>query len=175
MFGENCFFFYQQYKNETINNQIFSVLYNRLQNVKPASRASWSTYINIYNIFLIQAGLLKMEKGYPPQESTPPYPGPPMDYGSAMPQPGHPPVPPPAGYQGGLWHCFHFYDFKSFIFCDSTYKMFQCSLRYHKSQRSSFYRLCTSIVNVKIQPIFPLKSNLKKKKHTKVQCWRAVM
>ncbi|KAM8724320.1 lipopolysaccharide-induced tumor necrosis factor-alpha factor homolog isoform 1-T2 [Acanthopagrus schlegelii] len=48
-----------------------------------------------------------MEKGYPPQEAAPPYPGPPMTYGGA-PQPGmYPPPgvspagPPPAGYQGG--------------------------------------------------------------------------
>ncbi|XP_073351015.1 lipopolysaccharide-induced tumor necrosis factor-alpha factor homolog [Pagrus major] len=54
-----------------------------------------------------------MEKGYPPQEAAPPYPGPPMNYGGA-PQPGmypqqgmYPPPgvspggPPPAGYQGG--------------------------------------------------------------------------
>ncbi|XP_070837497.1 cell death-inducing p53-target protein 1 homolog [Chaetodon trifascialis] len=51
-----------------------------------------------------------MEKGYPPQESAPPYPGPPMNYGVAMPpqpgmypQPGiSPGAPPPAGYQGGV-------------------------------------------------------------------------
>lgn len=42
-----------------------------------------------------------MEKG---QESAPPYPGPPMNYGGAGPQPGmYPQVPPPGGYQGGLW------------------------------------------------------------------------
>ncbi|XP_069005375.1 cell death-inducing p53-target protein 1 homolog [Embiotoca jacksoni] len=49
-----------------------------------------------------------MEKGYPPQDSAPPYPGPPMSYGGAVPQPGmyphpvfSPAAPPPAGYQGG--------------------------------------------------------------------------
>ncbi|XP_068605768.1 lipopolysaccharide-induced tumor necrosis factor-alpha factor homolog [Brachionichthys hirsutus] len=65
-----------------------------------------------------------MEKEYPPQEPAPPYPGPPMQYGGAMPQPAmyptppqpgmypappqpgmYPPpgfaAPPPAGYQGG--------------------------------------------------------------------------
>ncbi|XP_029014122.1 LITAF domain-containing protein-like [Betta splendens] len=42
-----------------------------------------------------------MEKG--PVEAAPPYPGPPMNYGGAMPQPGFmPPAgPPPPGYQGG--------------------------------------------------------------------------
>ncbi|XP_029996436.1 LITAF domain-containing protein-like isoform X2 [Sphaeramia orbicularis] len=41
-----------------------------------------------------------MEKGYTPQESAPPYPGPPANYGGGMPQPGMYPSPPPAGYQG---------------------------------------------------------------------------
>ncbi|XP_013867941.1 cell death-inducing p53-target protein 1 homolog [Austrofundulus limnaeus] len=42
-----------------------------------------------------------MEKG---QESAPPYPGPPMNYGGGgPPQPGmYPQVPPPGGYQGGV-------------------------------------------------------------------------
>lgn len=50
-----------------------------------------------------------MEKGYPPQESAPPYPGPPINYGGVPPQPGMypqpgfiPAAPPPAGYHGGL-------------------------------------------------------------------------
>ncbi|XP_070703934.1 cell death-inducing p53-target protein 1 homolog [Pempheris klunzingeri] len=50
-----------------------------------------------------------MEKGYPPQESAPPYPGPPLNYGGAVPQPGmypqpgfSPVAPPPVGYQGGV-------------------------------------------------------------------------
>ncbi|KAI4822393.1 hypothetical protein KUCAC02_007944, partial [Chaenocephalus aceratus] len=45
---------------------------------------------------------LRMEQGYPPQQQTPPYPGPPMNYGGAMPQPGqhaqpgyYPAAPPP--------------------------------------------------------------------------------
>ncbi|XP_041672990.1 lipopolysaccharide-induced tumor necrosis factor-alpha factor homolog [Cheilinus undulatus] len=49
-----------------------------------------------------------MEKGYQPQDSAPPYPGPPMNYGGAVPppQPGVSPQPgfyppPPGGYQGG--------------------------------------------------------------------------
>uniref|UniRef100_A0A665UGQ1 LITAF domain-containing protein n=1 Tax=Echeneis naucrates TaxID=173247 RepID=A0A665UGQ1_ECHNA len=49
-----------------------------------------------------------MEKGYPPQESAPPYPGPPMNYGAPgfqpemHPHPGFiPPAAPPAGYHGG--------------------------------------------------------------------------
>ncbi|XP_061604624.1 LITAF domain-containing protein-like [Phyllopteryx taeniolatus] len=46
-----------------------------------------------------------MEKGYPGQESAPPYPGPPMNYGGAAPPPGLYPSPnagpPPIGYQGG--------------------------------------------------------------------------
>ncbi|KAK1876973.1 Lipopolysaccharide-induced tumor necrosis factor-alpha factor like [Dissostichus eleginoides] len=49
-----------------------------------------------------------MEKGYPPQQQAPPYPGPPMNYGGAMPQPGpyaqpgyHPAAPPPM-YQGDV-------------------------------------------------------------------------
>ncbi|XP_018527634.1 lipopolysaccharide-induced tumor necrosis factor-alpha factor homolog [Lates calcarifer] len=49
-----------------------------------------------------------MEKGYPPQESAPPYPGPPINYGGVPPQPGMypqpgfiPAAPPPAGYHGG--------------------------------------------------------------------------
>ncbi|XP_022608297.1 cell death-inducing p53-target protein 1 homolog [Seriola dumerili] len=48
-----------------------------------------------------------MEKGYPPQESAPPYPGPPMNYGPGpqpemYPQLGFlPAAAPPAGYQGG--------------------------------------------------------------------------
>ncbi|XP_039979606.1 lipopolysaccharide-induced tumor necrosis factor-alpha factor homolog isoform X1 [Xiphias gladius] len=48
-----------------------------------------------------------MEKGYPPAESAPPYPGPPMNYGGAVPQPAMYPQPgsssagpPLAGYQG---------------------------------------------------------------------------
>ncbi|XP_051905388.1 lipopolysaccharide-induced tumor necrosis factor-alpha factor homolog isoform X2 [Hippocampus zosterae] len=48
--------------------------------------------------------LLKMEKGYPGQESAPPYPGPPMTYGVAPPPPGLNPAlnvgSPPVGYQG---------------------------------------------------------------------------
>ncbi|XP_039979609.1 LITAF domain-containing protein-like isoform X2 [Xiphias gladius] len=47
-----------------------------------------------------------MEKGYPPAESAPPYPGPPMNYGGAVPQPAMYPQPgsssagpPLAGYQ----------------------------------------------------------------------------
>ncbi|XP_034395170.1 cell death-inducing p53-target protein 1 homolog [Cyclopterus lumpus] len=50
-----------------------------------------------------------MEKGYPPHESAPPYPGPPMNYGGAVQQPGmypqpgfSPAAPPPAVYQGGV-------------------------------------------------------------------------
>ncbi|XP_020512084.1 cell death-inducing p53-target protein 1 homolog [Labrus bergylta] len=55
-----------------------------------------------------------MEKGYPPQESAPPYPGPPLNYGGAAPQPemypqpgmcpqpGFYPTAPPAGYQAGV-------------------------------------------------------------------------
>ncbi|KAG7505495.1 hypothetical protein JOB18_033102 [Solea senegalensis] len=47
-----------------------------------------------------------MEKGYPPNESAPPYPGPPMNYGAPYPPQGYPsappagysPVPPPPGY-----------------------------------------------------------------------------
>ncbi|KAM6905338.1 lipopolysaccharide-induced tumor necrosis factor-alpha factor-like [Xenentodon cancila] len=39
-----------------------------------------------------------MEKGYPPQESAPPYPGPPLSYGSGPPQPGF----YAAGYHGGV-------------------------------------------------------------------------
>ncbi|XP_061567489.1 LITAF domain-containing protein-like [Cololabis saira] len=39
-----------------------------------------------------------MEKGSPPQESAPPYPGPPLSYGSTPPQPGF----VPAGYQGDI-------------------------------------------------------------------------
>ncbi|XP_016896339.1 lipopolysaccharide-induced tumor necrosis factor-alpha factor homolog isoform X2 [Cynoglossus semilaevis] len=45
-----------------------------------------------------------MEKGYPPHESAPPYPGPPMNYGAAAPPPGHAPLPgygpsvPSSGY-----------------------------------------------------------------------------
>lgn len=42
-----------------------------------------------------------MEKGYTPQESAPPYPGPPGNYGPVMPQPGMYPPPPTVGYQGG--------------------------------------------------------------------------
>lgn len=52
-----------------------------------------------------------MEKGHPPQDLAPPYPGPPMSYGSSpgmYPQPGINPQPgpiaPPPGYQGGLCH-----------------------------------------------------------------------
>lgn len=48
-----------------------------------------------------------MEKGYPAPDSAPPYPGPPLNYGSGpgmYPQPG-PAAPPPPGYQGGL--CLH--------------------------------------------------------------------
>ncbi|XP_060945513.1 LITAF domain-containing protein-like [Limanda limanda] len=48
-----------------------------------------------------------MEKGYPPQVSAPPYPGPPMNYGGMVhpqemyPQPGFSPcAPPPVVYQG---------------------------------------------------------------------------
>lgn len=48
-----------------------------------------------------------MEKMYPPQETAPPYPGQPMNYDGAMPQPGLYPQagvgPPPMGYQGGLY------------------------------------------------------------------------
>lgn len=51
----------------------------------------------------------QMEKGQPPQDLAPPYPGPPINYGSApgmFPQPGTNPQPglaaPPPGYQGGL-------------------------------------------------------------------------
>lgn len=83
-------------------------------------KASWSSKINnqFCNIWFRS---LKMEKGHPPQESAPPYPGPPLNYGEAVPQPGmyppqpgmYPPqpgmypqsgpgAPPPAGYQGGL-------------------------------------------------------------------------
>ncbi|XP_019958389.1 LITAF domain-containing protein-like [Paralichthys olivaceus] len=47
-----------------------------------------------------------MEKAYPPQESSPPYPGPPMNYGGVAPppemypQPGFSPAaPPPVGHQ----------------------------------------------------------------------------
>ncbi|XP_040918236.1 cell death-inducing p53-target protein 1 homolog [Toxotes jaculatrix] len=50
-----------------------------------------------------------MQKGYPPQESAPPYPGPLLNYEGAMPnqqmypQPGiSPAAPPPAGYHGGV-------------------------------------------------------------------------
>ncbi|XP_071764200.1 lipopolysaccharide-induced tumor necrosis factor-alpha factor homolog [Centroberyx gerrardi] len=47
-----------------------------------------------------------MEKGYPPQESAPPYPGPPINYGgAAVPQPGiypQPGFPASPGYQGGV-------------------------------------------------------------------------
>ncbi|XP_056144255.1 cell death-inducing p53-target protein 1-like isoform X2 [Lampris incognitus] len=54
-----------------------------------------------------------MEKGYQPQESAPPYPGPPVSYGGAAvgpqpgfsPQPGFPAspgAPPHVGYQGVL-------------------------------------------------------------------------
>uniref|UniRef100_A0A3B5KL62 LITAF domain-containing protein n=1 Tax=Takifugu rubripes TaxID=31033 RepID=A0A3B5KL62_TAKRU len=55
----------------------------------------------------------QMEKGHPPQDLAPPYPGPPMNYGSAPgmypqpginPQPG--PAPPPPGYQGVYFVCF---------------------------------------------------------------------
>ncbi|XP_031168723.1 cell death-inducing p53-target protein 1 homolog isoform X1 [Sander lucioperca] len=48
-----------------------------------------------------------MEKGYPPEDSAPPYPGPPINYGGAMqqpgmyPQPGFSPAAPPPVYQGG--------------------------------------------------------------------------
>ncbi|XP_061703328.1 LITAF domain-containing protein [Syngnathoides biaculeatus] len=46
-----------------------------------------------------------MEKGYPGQESAPPYPGPPMTYGGPAPPPVLYPSPnagpPPIGYQGG--------------------------------------------------------------------------
>ncbi|XP_077397455.1 LITAF domain-containing protein-like isoform X2 [Festucalex cinctus] len=45
-----------------------------------------------------------MEKAYPGQDSAPPYPGPPMNYGGAAPPPGFQPAlnvgPPPVGYQG---------------------------------------------------------------------------
>ncbi|KAK5914207.1 hypothetical protein CgunFtcFv8_008663 [Champsocephalus gunnari] len=47
-----------------------------------------------------------MEQGYPPQQQTPPYPGPPMNYGGAMPQPeqhaqpGYYPAAPPPMHQG---------------------------------------------------------------------------
>ncbi|KAK5856428.1 hypothetical protein PBY51_008024 [Eleginops maclovinus] len=51
-----------------------------------------------------------MEKGYPPQEQAPPYPGPPMNYGGAMPQPQpgpyaqpcYYPVSPPLVYHGNV-------------------------------------------------------------------------
>lgn len=42
-----------------------------------------------------------MDKGQP-QDAAPPYPGPPMNYGGPMPQPGFAPTAPPVGYQGGL-------------------------------------------------------------------------
>ncbi|XP_074552944.1 lipopolysaccharide-induced tumor necrosis factor-alpha factor homolog [Halichoeres trimaculatus] len=49
-----------------------------------------------------------MEKGNPAQDCAPPYPGPPANYGGAVPQPGvyhqpgfYPAAPPPAGYQAG--------------------------------------------------------------------------
>ncbi|KAF3700284.1 Lipopolysaccharide-induced tumor necrosis factor-alpha factor -like protein [Channa argus] len=43
-----------------------------------------------------------MDKGHPPHESAPPYPGPPMNYCAPMPQPGFVAggPPPPPGYQG---------------------------------------------------------------------------
>lgn len=57
-----------------------------------------------------------MDKGYPPQQSAPPYPGPPLNYGGPemypqpnyggpemYPQPGYaPPAAPPGAYHGGL-------------------------------------------------------------------------
>ncbi|XP_026215143.1 LITAF domain-containing protein-like [Anabas testudineus] len=42
-----------------------------------------------------------MDKGQP-QDAAPPYPGPPMNYGGPMPQPGFAPTAPPVGYQGGV-------------------------------------------------------------------------
>ncbi|XP_034749444.1 lipopolysaccharide-induced tumor necrosis factor-alpha factor homolog isoform X2 [Etheostoma cragini] len=50
---------------------------------------------------------LKMEKGHPQQDLAPPYPGPPMNYGGAVqqpgmyPQPGFAPAGPPPVNQGG--------------------------------------------------------------------------
>lgn len=51
---------------------------------------------------------VKMDKGNPAQDFAPPYPGPPANYGGAVPQPGmypqpgyYPAAPPPAGYQAG--------------------------------------------------------------------------
>lgn len=52
-----------------------------------------------------------MEKGYTTQETAPPYPGPPVNYGGEMPPPGmypqpnfstSPAGPPPFGYQGDV-------------------------------------------------------------------------
>lgn len=42
-----------------------------------------------------------MEKGCPPQESAPPYPGPPLNYEGAGPQPEM--YPPPAYNQPGMY------------------------------------------------------------------------
>lgn len=62
-----------------------------------------------------------MEKG---QESAPPYPGPPMNYG---PQPGmYPPGPPPAGYQGGVWSLLRLLMLQKLL-CDAKYGISQCS------------------------------------------------
>ncbi|XP_032394379.1 uncharacterized protein LOC116703629 isoform X5 [Etheostoma spectabile] len=49
-----------------------------------------------------------MEKGHPQEDLAPPYPGPPMNYGGAVqqpgmyPQPGFSPAGPPPVYQGGM-------------------------------------------------------------------------
>ncbi|XP_026181968.1 lipopolysaccharide-induced tumor necrosis factor-alpha factor homolog isoform X1 [Mastacembelus armatus] len=56
----------------------------------------------------VKSRFVKMEK-YPPQESAPPYPGPPLHYQGAVPQPLmypeqclYPSAPPPPGFQGGV-------------------------------------------------------------------------
>ncbi|KAF0032594.1 hypothetical protein F2P81_014884 [Scophthalmus maximus] len=54
---------------------------------------------------LCKPGHLKMEKGYPPNELAPPYPGPPVNYGYAVPppevypQPCFSPAAPSGAYQ----------------------------------------------------------------------------
>lgn len=66
---------------------------------------NWSVYEWITYMFGSQWGYLKMDKGYPPQQSAPPYPGPPLNYGGPemYPQPGYaPPAAPPGAYHGGL-------------------------------------------------------------------------
>uniref|UniRef100_A0A7N9AYE4 Cell death-inducing p53-target protein 1 homolog n=2 Tax=Mastacembelus armatus TaxID=205130 RepID=A0A7N9AYE4_9TELE len=64
--------------------------------------------MNNTNISHVQSRFVKMEK-YPPQESAPPYPGPPLHYQGAVPQPLmypeqclYPSAPPPPGFQGGV-------------------------------------------------------------------------